>query len=779
MALDEPNDKQFSAFMRNGKYQIVESDHKDDKAGVKFIPVSVEGASRIAIFFDENTEMDTNDYISFVADESGEKFLTPMKRFKRTATACTDGFPLPDRANPLVFEVNDGKFFIKWKKSRVVNHDDDHYDDSPQPIASLTRKISSSAKRWADHTTAEPVQKWGFRLIAFDVAALSGKIGDSARTTGVADVFLKLIEAAFIPGMVVVRPDYVKSIAKLFRSFSYTVPKDMFVHSKKKMKKVKDKEPDPELNLDEFSSPNEMLTLKNIQSVLVSLHCVPLSCHLINQVDNYDLQFEGVQLATLLLREICVDSQKSFADAFEGTYSEEYAEVGPQTLAAMAKTLSKFRVDIGGRLGGQRRLRLLQSRDFLAFLQNLCEGQFESIQSLMAVRHESCGGKSLIHITVNILEIIYSIMASSGAPTDLDDVICMLEVAQQAMDCLVDFVEGPHLGNLQLLLQCDNVVKTIMNWIEHLDRLRLNWLHRHSEFLPDLSQGWFGVVVGSVDESHFLMFLEVMNKLNEVEQSALTLITSLLVDTPGTIDDVDSDELVMTHVDRLAIVLAVFDASFLIERFKICWASTVFDGENSVKKYLYRQKKTEKKFKMAIKPTFWHRISHGKDGLSTEAGRDSLGKQLSRIKTILSDDTNLSFDATSLNLSEDEKKLYLSMWMIVSKSANKSLDVALAFKYYQIFTSLYDVARTSLLNECDSKTKSNLSELAFKWSDRSPGSRITKDEAFAFDNYFGSIEVVLDKKLARIYFPLPLECRTQIKNPLVIGEMTNLRDQRE
>jgi hypothetical protein len=44
---------------------------------------------------------------------------------------------------------------------------------------------------------------------------------------------------------------------------------------------------------------------------------------------------------------------------------------------------------------------------------------------------------------------------------------------------------------------------------------------------------------------------------------------------------------------------------------------------------------------------------------------------------------------------------------------------------------------------------------------------LSPDESLAFNNYFVSIEVVLNKELQRIYFPVPRACREQINNPVV------------
>lgn len=780
--LDQSDDAEtsikFKHFMKPHRYVFVESEHstKFPPESVGFAEVAIPGASMLAVFFDEKTKMRKGDHITFLVDAAGSGFYGDVqKHCKLESGDLSEGFPMISTSNPLLLPKCDGRVVVKWK----------------------TGKQNDAA--------------FGFRLIVFDAAILDSKLIDrKSQSAGTLRVFSKLIEGVFYPGVMGANPEFVKTVAKLYRSFAYTVPKDMFEVARKKRRTAASiaaaaLDSQGEEELDSYDGEEQLLTLKNTQLALYQIHAVPLACFLMSQTGAYDAQLEGVSLGMFMLKELNQESQKLFVQTALGSASH-YRHIGVKYFTELARLLSNFDDEIGGRNGAERRQRLLEMKEVLAFLQNLCEGQYKEAQGLLALRQEFCG-KNILEIIMEVVRSVYLAVTTGGLSEE--DVSNFVDIVQQAFDTLNDAIQGPNMTNIDILLR-SAVVSSIVDWISLIDRLRIKWLEENAVILPNLetsifSPQYLSLLCSTRQEFEFEEFIAFFNITNEVESSALALLASVMEEAP-TSDSVEADDDAaadeadgvgnagavgdsnnLTDLGRLNIILQELEpgVDLLINRFKVCWASVLFDGKASVQAYLKGLSKHKKKAmqmqKQQLNRSLWTRLMRCLGYETVTEGDDatphvSFKKQLSRIKNILNDNTNMSFRPEGLvpYLTEEQRKIYMRLWLMQYGHVEAQQEIQLAFNFYLLLTELSDKVKSSAFALYPDDTKDQLQGICKKWLSRDESAAISTDEAFAFDNYFVSVEVILGGKVKRVHFPIPRECRNQAKNPLVLHEMEQL-----
>jgi len=528
-----------------------------------------------------------------------------------------------------------------------------------------------------------------------------------------------------------------------------------------------------ERKVDEYVTADEQFTLKAVQDTLTSLGAVPLACYLMSQVDNESLQQEGIELGIFLLELLNKKSQEDFIDVLDRKVTDAPEDIGESCagfMTSLAETLSRFESNVGGRWGIERLKGLANTTRLLSFLQSLCDGQNISAQDQM-VSTTASNGESLVVIIVRILGYVYSDIQTMGVgaiQNNPNELQYLLELAQQILDTLVDSVQGPHLEIQDVMLE-SGLFTTLQSVFDIVFMLRIAVIRSieqknllpsvdvlTSKLLPDRLK-----VAQCRKDLPNSVFSEILVSLNDVEKSALEMIRSSA--ELGAYDDAKSATL--ANISKYQSILNSFKMDSLIERFKVCWASVVFDPARQLQPYL-------RKYRAG---------GYDKSSQSQESEiRESFSKQFKRIMSILRDDTNMSFTPGNIMLGspEEDKQLFFRLWSLRNKTQVEE-DIELAFAHYRNITMVCDnLLDEGFMKSCGDETKTKLHELQDLWNPAiSKSSLVSADEAMGFDSYFASIEIIRNRsQLQRIYFPIPADCREQMKNRLVLSEMQNLTD---
>lgn len=512
-------------------------------------------------------------------------------------------------------------------------------------------------------------------------------------------------------------------------------------------------------NLDNYNTPDELYTLLVVQHTLVELNAVKLSCFMISQ--GGVIFDEGIELAMYLMKLLNKTSQREFMRMM----TEDGA-----AFASIMRTLTKFSSSIASTWGVDKLHRLAGGKRVLKFLQNLCDGQNTKAQDLLgSIEDEK--GDSLFQIIVKIMEIIFAeltYLGTDAVKTNAVEIKYLLDVAQQAMDSLSDFAQGPHHQIQTMLLEKTKLLLVLKDFFEFSRELRFATIGALAAngTIPPLQQlipGVFGIA-GLKDLQKQLENDEqwrMCDMLTEVQVSMLSLVATLmdkaLLDSP--------QETAQAHIAKVDCVLENLDIKSLILAFKECWAGVVFKPKLHTMKYL------KTRFKLGSKLVI--------DDDDENDHENSFGKQLKRAMSIVTDNTDISFNpAALLHLSVSTFDLLVQAW---SLRTGKQIDddVSLAFSLYKNITLLCDNASdTEFIANCKPATAKALQSYVTMWTPAADKKAlVSTDEAMSFDSYFAQIEVVEGSgQLTRVYFPIPRACRMQMKNGLVKSAMTALTD---
>jgi hypothetical protein len=760
---------QFQKFMKPGKFGIVQSGGYTPGCTTEAL-FSLPGVSKIAVLFDaENTHMQPADYVSFVSEQAyaETQFSTPdVAKFNPLDSGT---FPAPGGTKPFVISCG-GNLRILWRTGK--------------------------AKLIGDRESC-------FKCFLFDARLTNDAVLTAVEFSDSVQMFNKLVKFGITTLKEGMELSRVVQIVKFFRYWAYSVPKEMFAASKITRPKVtaffrhKKKEltrtlaqrekvrllrleqgdkyvgdddvlDEAEL-LDVFVGPDQAVTLSNIQHTFVYLGVVEFCCELLVQYKDHDAFMQGIHLGNFIMMNLNLKSQQEFAKCIKSC--------GCAALGAVSKKLATFNRDISSSVGITRECKLRDSIDVMRFLQTLCDGQFRELQMCMTKAFANDGKRvSLVQNVVAILQEAYNMILISDLKNK-DDMKLYLDVAQQCMDTLIDFVQGPVAQNQDACLETD-LLEYLMKWIEQADSIRMDLLKDLEEgtALPELKFSWKTRISKALEvknasrhgffkSSSVQELWPLMRDIDEVERSALSLIANVLDNVRVHTDTLEVDDAYNARFSKVISCLAT-NADMLVHRFKIIWASVVFDGNKSVDKFFSQKLKKEKKLRQAQ--------NEASDGI---AKGDSFKKKMSRIVTIINDDTNLSFKPSSLKLEEAEVMMYMKVWLLYN---DEDYDGAIssAFSYYQLMNFVSSqYADAEFVKDLPTDAVSSLQHVNEKWTGRGEDSMISKDEAFAFDNYFVSIEVVINDQLVRIYFPIPRYCREQLRNPLVQEEMENAKQE--
>lgn len=560
-------------------------------------------------------------------------------------------------------------------------------------------------------------------------------------------------------------------IARILRTLGYSVKPGDFDSPDANARKLDEKNKHKyEEKVDTYNTASEKYTLALVQDTLVSVDAVPLACHLLSMTNDSALQQEGVELGIFLLQLVNTKSQAEFMKLHNGNNSE-FPTVGVHFMQCIADTLSQFESNVGGRWGFERLKGLVGTDRMLLLLQSLCDGQNTPAQDVVA-KTCSKNGETLIGIIVRILGCVYRDINTMGAgaiENNPDELHCLIALAQQVMDTLVDSVQGPHL-EIQSTMLSNGIFSILQSLLTVVIELRVAVLRNLSDqkLLPTLEvislqqSNYIGkaLLAQSAKELHESDEWELLEDLNDTERSILELIRS--VTELGSYSTVA--EATESNIEKYKALLDSFEIEPLIERFRACWASVVFVPTKHIRPYLSKLKRG------------------GYDGTQDKEHanekKESLAKQAKRIASILRDDTNMSFQPGLVmrSLSEDDKQLFFRMWAMRTKDEVES-QVQLAFAHYRNITVICDnLLDEMFMKTCGDETAAKLNEMQEMWDPTvSKSALVSSDEAMGFDSYFASIEVITGRsQLQRIYFPIPPDCREQMKNRLVLNEMDNL-----
>jgi hypothetical protein len=757
---------EFSEYMIPGKFGIIESGHNGYHGGSSVeAQFGLPGVSKIAILFDRHTDMFSKDHVSFVSEQTyTESQFSQAEHYNPTKEKSFFPRKTANGVTPLVLNCG-GNLRILWKSGK--------------------RKDKNAAK-------------FGFRCILFDARLLGRTIADSIELADSVQMFSKLVNYGITSvrsGVELVR---VKQVVKFFRNWAYTVSKDTFTTAKMTLPKMKSffKHKKQELKetvalrasvlekihggveevdedelvdeaelLDVYATADHAATLANIQQTFIYLGVVELCCELLIQYKDHDAFMHGIHLGNYIMMNLNVKAQSNF---FECIDKRDRAALG-----AISRKLSTFKRDIGSSVGIDRECKLRDTIVILSFLQTLCDGQFRQLQLCMTDKFSGeSSGKTLVENVVDILVDSYAMILVSDL-NNTDDLKLYFDVAQQCMDTLTDFMQGPVASNQDACLETQ-LLEYLMKWIEYSDAIRLDFLKdlEDDNQLPQLKFTWnakFSKIFevkgasrhGFYKSTAAAKVWPLIEDINEVERSALNLVSNLLDNVRVHSEEDDSVENHAARFSKVLPTLAIYSDA-LIHRFKVVWASVVFDGKASYDKYQGQLEKAERK-----------RRKREAGGIVEIAKGDSFKKKMSRILTIINDDTNLSFKPSNLKLEEAEKQMYMKVWLLFDDEDYDSA-ISSAFAYYQLFSFISgQFVEAEFTKGLSPEAIISLQRINEMWEGRDDGALISRDEAFAFDNYFVSIEVVINDKLVRFYFPIPRYCREQVKNPLVIEEMDN------
>jgi len=501
----------------------------------------------------------------------------------------------------------------------------------------------------------------------------------------------------------------------------------------------------------------------------LKINSVPLVCYLISQPD-HDAQREGIKLGQFLLINQNKDAQKAFYQSFTalaGKYSTGLSPIAMKLADYDAEVLSCFDLD--------RKRRLVDYKRMLSFLGDFCSGQQHANQLLMSKSHLSGNEKSIIDLVVDIFKSEYKSFCSDTS-VDIEDSFSRLDLIQEGMDALVDFISGPNLENEKALLGTE-IIKYLENWIQICDELRMKYLSELNLPRPEtyrrftyICRKTYNMFFDSTTvEQHNI--LNILDGADELEYSALVLISTLMDPSSDTTDSTknsnnnvnssllqnnfDSKQVsssqIISNQDRLNKVVPQLNHKWMVQRFKVLWASIVFNP-SLLSKFLdsQRQKNGFKK---------------NSDSLWAQTKRAF--SLLQKVEDILSDNSESAFCPDIIN--HVSLTDYVGFWMSNHYTiARKEKNNDIAFTYFEILTELVDLnGDKDFIRSCEEHLVKVLNDVSALWSPTSDQSLITMDESRAFDNYFASIEIILNGKLQRVYFPVTKACRDQKRNKIV------------
>ena len=519
-------------------------------------------------------------------------------------------------------------------------------------------------------------------------------------------------------------------------------------------------------SIDTFVTPSELYTLRRIQECLFKIGAVDFSCYLLSQVDDTRLQVEGVELGIFLTLVANESVRSEFSDRFSAT-----ASGGSGYMDAIAETLSHF--ERGKEQCGQSKLDFLHNTTrLLVFLENLCDGQNSVAQCKMANAF-SKSGDNIVSLVVHNLGIVVADLSTigkyavGGNPTEL---LYQLRLTDQSLDTLIDFVQGPFMEVQTILMKSPlfQILHELFMAVIALQLVVFKEIDSDKDMLlptlkdcVDLHRSWRSLLTSRPlqraarrIEKHILG--EIIQVLTDVECHVLELLSNMLESDSNE----TSHEASMSSISRLRALLDNIEMPALIERFKVCWASVVFEPYKHLplldKQHLWSNEvsvtSADPQQNRGSREALLSTVSRGYETLQ------SLRHKPQGLFSLIHNDRDSVFQPENImtELSWEDKMLFYRMWSLRSED-NVERAINLAHYYYSIFTITCDhLSNEVFMDNCGDSMKAELKNIEALWNPDSATSRVSEEELRGFDSYFASIEIVTGKsQLRRLYFVIP------------------------
>uniref|UniRef100_A0A7S3XT53 B30.2/SPRY domain-containing protein n=1 Tax=Heterosigma akashiwo TaxID=2829 RepID=A0A7S3XT53_HETAK len=572
------------------------------------------------------------------------------------------------------------------------------------------------------------------------------------RFEGEAD-FAQMFESAVSKDMIDSSPEVPLILSKTVRTLG---TKYIKYHLKVEEEAKRDKkkavlEQQADGDRDEFSTKAELKLLSMVQKSLNNLG-VPaavLSCLLICQKSTVH-QYEGFRLANFCLQGMNKHQQGRFMAVMKDDITDPKVKGKARGIVGeVATTMDRFVREFPSLRGPAKLNRIEDMRLLLGFLQRLCDGQHTEAQDFLGTQRAVAGdtatagagaeaeeGRTLIELTVEVMQALQSDLSELLSwSIDTTQFIYILRLAQQTFAALSDFIQGPHPANQELLANAD-IMKAIANWSRLLVQLSEVNRTKLCAQLPSRSQldnsglqrfsGALGGVKKKVKELRRSEEYELYSMIKSAEEKLMVLMHSELEQN--------------NNLKLYKRTLDLFKADNLAMQFRYHWKAALFKKSDLKKssrfdrfRKSYRRCRDNKCF------------SKDKDDSSESGGR-----------------TESPF------LEEFDVDKALRLAAIHSQSEQQEA-TEVAFSYYVIMETIIDFSVDKDQLGSDYAKLHN----TFRTTWESSGwdqeyTVVPREESKHYAEYFGRIEVLgKDDELHRIYFPIPWDCREQMKNPLV------------
>mmetsp|Transcript_3905 Transcript_3905/g.5035 ORF Transcript_3905/g.5035 Transcript_3905/m.5035 type:complete len:915 (-) Transcript_3905:321-3065(-) len=445
------------------------------------------------------------------------------------------------------------------------------------------------------------------------------------------------------------------------------------------------------------------------------------------------------------------DAQKQFMTVLEGKApDEEYKDVAANLVTSVGETMEAFIIIFPSLRGPAKLNKIEEMRLLLTFVQRMCDGQYTDAQSFFGEKkmgNSQDNGKSLIELTIQVMEALRQDLSELMKwSIDTTQFIYILKLAGQTFSALSDFMQGPHEGNQKLLLE-SNIMSVCSSWLDLIIALSAANREKLSGKLPSLkSLDRHGLkkfnkishiqakrkIATTKGEEDYEMYLA----LRSAENNLLVLIQSELEQNSST-------EVVKQALDN-------FDAVQLAMQFRVHWKAALFRKRDLIDGLSKRERLTN-----LIISALSLRSCCKKD-----QGASKKHKKAKKSEHILAFKADQAIQLAACH-DEDEKL----------ESGN------IAFSYYVVMETIVDYFQGKE-QELDQSYRKKLTTFMSYWTSTDPSKPTTivpRSEAKFYESFFGRIEVVgKDGDLHRIYFPIPWDCRLQMKNPLVKAERQSL-----
>lgn len=523
-----------------------------------------------------------------------------------------------------------------------------------------------------------------------------------------------------------------------------------------------------------------------IQNTLLEFRVMDLAACLIAAEFNMNAQSAGIKLATMMLIFRNESSQEYFC---QGQYRKS-----TDVMTAICNYMLKNIVSMENRPAHDRCIELVQCIDALYLLQNASEGQLKMAQDLINITQSCLDNLPLITPTsdeysakrngnLSLLESMILIFSRAldeveylvpGLQEEDAVVIHLFGVIHHSLDSLDEVMQGPHRKNQEVLINSPIFLPNMTRLFKIIETVRENildvLLRDHPDLFPSLkkciSYSYQYFEHAQTQAALYRnKYWKIYRFLIVVEVSALECMDSLFdVGLWGSTSDATKDLSV-----KVSSFLQHFDPRDWVNMFRLSWASVVYDPKVHIPSYLASigKRSRVKNGKAAGKEL------KEKLGINEDVSNETKDNVVN-LSTALIKNNSDSFNIRAMGLDKSRREKKLRAWSM-RKDDHYDADLQVTFLIYKISMLFVESYRNNSLTQHTFSGSKALERLVEFWDPKSENAMITMREAYAFEAFFGNVEVKLGKfQLEKIYFPIPRCCRTQKNNPLVKDEMNDL-----